>query len=54
VGRSVELRRREAAAQATEWRERHAARLARDERAAAIERAQFEHARARRDGEAGA
>jgi hypothetical protein len=50
AGRALALRRRAAEAQATDWRERHAARLARDQRAATTQRAQFERARAEGDG----
>jgi electron transport complex protein RnfC len=54
AARTLEVLRREAEAPAADWRERHAAQLARKSRAAAMERAQFERARAERDDEAGA
>lgn len=54
AARAAELRRKEAEAQARDWRERHAAQVVRRERVAAAERAQFERARAEGDGEAGA
>ncbi len=54
VARTLAVQRRAAEAQAADWRERHAAQLARNTRDAAMERAQFERARAERDDEAGA
>lgn len=52
AARAVEARRLEAERQATDWRERHVAQQSRSARAAAMERAQFERARAEGDGEA--